>query len=57
MIIAKCYLDQLIQLESILFTAEWDIDPFIPIFYIQCNDELYRYKIDKICGKYRIITY
>ena len=57
MIIAKCNLDQLIQLESILFTAEWDIDPFIPIFYIQCNDELYRYKIDKICGKYRIITY
>ena len=57
MVIATCNLDQLIQLESILFSIEWDIDPHIPQFYIQCNDELYYYKVEKACGKYRIVTF
>jgi len=57
MIIAKCNLNQLIQLESILFTAEWDYNPNIPPFNIECDNEIYNYKVEKVCGKYRIITY
>ena len=56
MIIAKCNLNQLIKLESILFAAEWDINPHIPSFNIQCDDELYNYKIKKVFNKYRIVT-
>ena len=56
MVIATCNLEQLIQLESILFTVEWNTDPFIPQFYIRCDDELYAYKVKKVCGKYRIVT-
>ena len=57
MTIAKCNLNQLIKLESILFAAEWDINPRIPSFNIQCDDELYNYKIVKVFNKYRIVTY
>lgn len=56
MIIAKCNLNQLVQLESILFAVEWDSDPHIPTFYIQCEDEIYKYRVIKTFGKYRIIT-
>lgn len=56
MVIAKCNLNQLIQLESILFAAEWDVNPHIPTFYIQCNNELYQYQTVKTFGKYRIVT-
>lgn len=56
MIIANCNLNQLTQLESILFAVEWDINPHIPTFYIQCEDEIYKYKVIKSFNKYRIIT-
>ena len=56
MVIAECNLNQLVSLESILFSAEWDIDPHIPPFYIKCDDELYQYKIVKHFNKYHIIT-
>lgn len=56
MIIAECNLNQLINLESILFAAEWDENPHIPSFYIKCNDELYSYKVIKAFNKYRIVT-
>lgn len=56
MIIAECDLNQLINLESILFAAEWDNDPHIPQFSIKCNNEIYDYKVIKAFGKYRIIT-
>lgn len=55
-IIANCNLNQLIQLESILFMVESDINLHIPPFGILCEDEVYKYKVAKICGKYRIIT-
>lgn len=57
MVIAECDLNQLINLESILFAAEWDNDPHIPPFSIRCNNEIYNYKIIKAFNKYRIITY
>lgn len=56
MVIATCNLNQLIWLESILFAVEWNIDPHIPQFYIQCDDELYQYKVVKAFEKYRIVT-
>lgn len=56
MIIATCNLNQLVQLESILFATEWDVDPHIPTFYIQCENEIYKYQIIKTFGKYRIVT-
>ena len=57
MIIAECNLNQLIDLESILFAAEWDNNPHIPPFSVKCNDEFYDYKIVKVFNKYRIVTY
>ena len=57
MTIAKCNLNQLIKLESIFFAAEWDINPHIPSFSIQCDDELYNYKIVRVFNKYRVVTY
>jgi hypothetical protein len=56
MVIAECNLNQLIDLESILFAAEWDNNPHIPSFSIKCGNELYNYKVIKAFGKYRIIT-
>lgn len=56
MIIAKCNLNQLVNLESILFAAEWDNNPHISSFSIECDNELYNYKILKIFNKYRIVT-
>ena len=56
MIIAKCNLNQLIQLEDIFFSIEWNENPHIPPFAIQCDNDIYYYKIDKILNKYRIIT-
>lgn len=56
MVIAECNLNQLIDLESILFAAEWDNNPHIPSFSIKCDNELYSYKVIKAFGKYRIIT-
>lgn len=56
MVIAECNLNQLIDLESILFAVEWDDNPHIPPFSVKCNDEIYDYKVIKIFNKYRIIT-
>jgi len=56
MVIAKCDLNQLIDLESILFTVEWKNNPHIPPFSIKCNNELYSYKVVKTLGKYRVVT-
>lgn len=56
MIIAKCDLNQLIDLESILFAAEWNSNPHISPFSIECNNELYNYEIVKTLGKYRVVT-
>ena len=56
MVIAECNLNQLIDLESILFAAEWNNNPHIPSFSIKCDNELYNYKIIKEFNKYRIVT-
>lgn len=56
MIIAKCDLNQLIDLESILFAAEWNSNPHISPFSIECNNELYNYEIVNTLGKYRVVT-
>lgn len=55
-VIAECNLNQLVDLESILFAAEWDTNPHIPLFGIKCDDEIYCYRVIKAFGKYRIIT-
>jgi hypothetical protein len=61
MIIAECNLNQLIQLETILFSMEWPINPNIPPFSIICKDEncneILKYKIIKTEDNvYRIVT-
>ena len=56
MTLGSCNLNELIAIETILFAAEWDYNPNIPPFAIQCNNEVYAYQIKKECGKYRVVT-
>lgn len=56
MVICNCNLDQLMKLEMILFAAEWNSNPYIPPFQIQCDNEIYNYKVIKNFDKYHVVT-
>lgn len=56
MVICKCNLSQLKQVEDILFSYESLIKPSFSSFEILCDETTYYYSIDFVLGKYRIIT-